>query len=293
MSRKGKGILLIICSAFCFAVMNLFVRMAGDIPSVQKSFFRNLVAVVIALALLIKKKESIRVGKEPSRVLLLRVIFGTVGILCNFYAVDHLIIADASMLNKLSPFFVILLSHFILKEKATMTQFLFVVVAFVGSIFIIKPSFSNAELFPSMIGLAGGLAAGTAYTAVRCLSRWSVSKDVIVFYFSAFSCLVTLPFLIFDFRPMTWMQFLILMMAGLAASGGQFAITMAYTYAPAKEISVYDYSQVIFVALLGIFFLNQYPDVYSTVGYFIICMAAVLSYLYNRKHEKERVMPEE
>ena len=52
MSKKTKGILFIILSAFCFALMNLFVRLSGDLPSMQKSFFRNFVAFIFALAVL-------------------------------------------------------------------------------------------------------------------------------------------------------------------------------------------------------------------------------------------------
>ena len=45
MNKKNKGILFIICSAFCFALMGMFVKLAGDLPSIEKSFFRNLVAL--------------------------------------------------------------------------------------------------------------------------------------------------------------------------------------------------------------------------------------------------------
>ena len=61
---------------------------------------------------------------------------GTMGILGNFYAVDHLNIADASMLNKLSPFFAVIFSIFILKEKPKVFQVLGVIIAFTGSLFI-------------------------------------------------------------------------------------------------------------------------------------------------------------
>ena len=54
---------------------------------------------------------------------------------------------------------------------------------------------------------------------------------------------------------MEWWQLGSLLLAGIAAAGGQFSITAAYTNAPAKEISVYDYSQVIFAAILGFFLL--------------------------------------
>ena len=287
MNQRTKGIICIILSAFCFALMSCCVRLAGDLPSIQKSFFRNLVAALFALIFLMK---DIRAGKDISinrrqlPFLLLRSIFGTIGILCNFYAVDHLVLSDASMLNKMSPFFAILCSYFVLKETITPVQGGAVLFAFIGALFIIKPTLSNMDLFPSMIGLLGGLGAGTAYTMVRRLGQTGINKTVIVLFFSSFSCLVTLPFLIFDYHPMSGLQIAALIGAGLAAAGGQFSVPNAYCFAPAREISVYDYTQVIFSALLGFFLFGQVPDLLSLVGYVLICGTGIGMFLYNRRH---------
>lgn len=283
--KQYKGIFYIILSAFCFALMNMFVRMAGDLPSIQKSFFRNFVAAIFACIILIKDRVPFRCQKKNLGYLILRAAFGTIGILCNFYAVDHLVLADASMLNKMSPFFAVFFSCLILKEKVTPTQAVLVVGAFLGSMFVVKPTFANMDLVPSIIGLMGGICAGAAYTMVRKLGENGEKGPFIVFFFSCFSCVVTLPWLIFDYHPMSSEQILILLLAGLAAAGGQFSITAAYCYAPAKEISVYDYSQIIFSALLGFVVFGQIPDLLSWLGYAIICLMAVLMFLYNKKRE--------
>ena len=283
MNKKYKGILYIVVSAFCFALMNLFVRMAGDLPSIQKSFFRNFVAAIFACVILLKDNIPFRCKRENLIYLVLRAVFGTVGILCNFYAIDHLVLADASMLNKMSPFFAVIFSSLILKEKVTVPQALFVAGAFLGSLFVIKPTFANMNLFPSVLGLLGGIGAGAAYTMVRKLGERGEKGPFIVFFFSAFSCLATLPWLIFDYYPMSTAQLITLLLAGLAAAGGQFSITAAYFYAPAREISVYDYSQILFSAALGFLFFGQIPDVLSWVGYGIICGMAVLMFFYNKK----------
>ncbi len=288
LSNKTKGILCILVSAFCFTFMNAFVRLAGDLPSIQKSFFRNLVAFVFALCILLKSKTPLLPSRKSNLgVLILRSVCGTVGILCNFYAVDHLLLSDASMLNKMSPFFVIIFSFIFLKERTTLVQTLGVLAAFAGSLLIIKPTFTNMELIPSLLGFIGGMGAGAAYTAVRWLGLHGEKGSYIVFFFSGFSCLVTLPFLIFDFHYMTPLQWLILIGAGLAAAGGQFSITAAYKYAPAKEISVYDYSQVIFSAVLGFFLFAQIPDVWSVIGYIVICGAAVAMFIYNNRKTEQ------
>jgi drug/metabolite transporter (DMT)-like permease len=103
-------------------------------------------------------------------------------------------------------------------------------------------------------------------------------------FFSVFSCIVSMPFMIFDYHPMTKMQFLYLILAGASAAGGQLTVTKAYTKAPAKDISIYDYSQVIFAAILGFIFLGQVPDIYSVIGYIIIIGAAVLKWKYSIKN---------
>lgn len=285
--KKYKGILLIVLSAFCFALMSMFVRLAGDVPSVQKSFFRNIVAAVFAAVILLRAHTRPRLTRDAWVYLLLRAFFGTLGILCNFYAVDRLVLADASILNKMSPFFAILCSYFVLKEKITPARMAIVLGAFIGSLFVIKPSFQNTSLLPALVGLLGGLGAGVAYTMVRKLGQLGVKGPFIVFFFSAFSCLVTLPYLIFNYHPMSASQLIFLLLAGLSATGGQFTITAAYIYAPAREISVYDYSQIIFSSMLGFFVFGQTPDVWSIVGYVLIVSMAVVMFLYNTRKSKE------
>lgn len=215
-----------------------------------------------------------------------RSIFGTMGVLCNFYAVDHLVLADASILNKMSPFFTVLFSWLILKEKVMPIQLSLIFGAFLGSIFVVKPTFSNLALVPSLLGFFGGICAGAAYTMVRKLGEAGEKGPVIVLFFSVFSCVVVLPWLIFDYHPMTWQQMGILLLAGCAAAGGQFAITAAYRYAPASRISIYDYSQLIFSTMLGFFIFGQVPDGWSFLGYGIICLMAIFMFVYNNRKRK-------
>ena len=147
-----------------------------------------------------------------------------------------------------------------------------------------SPSFEKFNMW-TIVGLAGGIAAGMAYTFVRMLSQSNVKGTYIVFFFSAFSCIVTLPFLIAGYKNMTLSQILILTGAGLAGSGGQFSITAAYLHSPAREISIYDYSQIIFAMILSYIFLNQVPDGYSITGYIVICSSSVIMFIYNNKKE--------
>ena len=280
-SDKKKGIFFILLAGLGFALMGLFVKFAGDVPTMQKAFFRNIVPVFIAGAGLSGIGEKIKLNKGDLKFLILRASFGTAGIICNFYALDHLKLSDANMLNKLSPFFAIIFSFIILKEKISIFQGIAVFGAFIGALFIIKPT-GNVTVFPALIGALGGVGAGAAYTMVRILGKRRVNGKLIVFFFSVFSCLVCLPFLAMQFAPMSLQQIFLLILSGIAAAVGQLAITKAYFYAPAKEISIYDYNQIILSAVLGFAFLNQLPDLYSILGYVIIFGMGIWMYFYNQ-----------
>ncbi|MCR5653849.1 MAG: DMT family transporter [Ruminococcus sp.] len=279
---KYKGIIMIIISAFCFALMNMFVRLSGDLPTAEKAFFRNFVAFIFALVIMIKNRESFHFQKRNLPLLIGRSLAGTLGILGNFYAVSNMkVLGDASILNKMSPFFAVLFSLIFLRERLKVTQVLILTGAFIGAMFVVKPSFTNADLFASLCGFGGGIAAGAAYAMVRALGKRGENGAFIVLFFSGFSCLALLPLIIVNFKMFSVYQLCILLLAGLSAAGGQFAITAAYTYAPAREISIYDYSQIIFASALGFFAFGDIPDLYSVAGYLIIVVMALVMFLYN------------
>lgn len=284
--QKWKGVLCILLSAFFFSLMSVFVKQSGDLPVFQKAFFRNAVAAVVSFILLLTS-GSLKMKKGSLPGLLFRSIAGTVGIVCNFYAIDKMNISDANILNKLAPFFAIIFSVFILKEKTGVWEWIFVGVAFVGAVFVVKPSFDITDSIPALVGVLGGLGAGLAYTFVRYLKGRGERNTYIVFFFSVFSSLALLPIVIIQFQAMTVIQVVWLLLAGLMATGAQFSITAAYSFAPAKDISVYDYSQVLFSAVWGIIIFAEFPDYLSIIGYVIIIGAAILKYVTSRIFDKK------
>ena len=193
-------------------------------------------------------------------------------------------LSDASILNKLAPFFTLILSALFLKEKTNWKQFLFVSLAFVGMLFVVRPEMHFSEsMVASVVGVIGGFGAGTAYACVRALGKRGMPSSEIVFGFSLVSTLVAIPFVIIDHAPMSSLQIFYLSMASVSATIGQFGITLAYKEAPSKEISIFEYFTVVFSALWGILFLGQIPYWTSIIGYAIIFVSAYLLFLYNKK----------
>ena len=290
-SERTLGILCILCAAFCFSLMSVFIRLAGDLPTMQKIFFRNLVAAVAAFLMLAREGNGYRIRRDCLGGHAARCITGFIGMIANFWAIDHIGIADANMLNKLSPFFAILMSMLVLREYPKRVDILSVVVAFIGAVFVVRPGAGLASL-PALVGVLGGLGAGTAYTFVRQMTQKGERGTEIVMVFSLFTCVMSVPFFLISYQPMTAMQWVYLLLAGCAAAGGQLSITAAYRHAPAKEISVFDYSQIVYAALWGFFLFGEIPDAMSIVGYVIIIGAAVFRCLYNLSADRRAAAPE-
>ena len=96
-----------------------------------------------------------------------------------------------------------------------------------------------------------------------------------------------LPGIVFFHAPMSFRQLGFLMLAGLCGCVAQFAITRAYLYAPAKELSVYDYTQVIFATVWGYLLFDQVPDGLSVLGYLLVCGAGVGMFLYHKRQDRK------
>ena len=272
LNPKVKGIIAILISAIGFSFMSVFFRLAGDLPVFQKSLARNLVAMFIPLFFIIKYRQPI-LGKMSSQTLLMtRSTLGLIGVLLNIYAIDHMVLSDADTLMKLNPFWTILLSLIFLKENIKRYQIIAMLIAIFGMLFIVKPEFSST-MFSSLAGLFSGIFAASAYTCVRALSKRE-APYTIVFYFSLFSVIVLIPFSIATYEPMTKLQIIYLLGAGLSAAVGQIGITLAYSFAPAKDISIFTYASILFTALFGFILFGETPDFYAFIGYIIIIGAS-------------------
>lgn len=279
-----KGIFCIIIAGFGFALMSLFVKLSGDLPSMQKGFFRNIIAVFISSIPLIKHWKVINIPRNNTGwlVLISRSVFGTIGLVLNFYAISHISLADSSIIQKLSPFIIIILSYIFFKEEMTRFQVFAIIIAFVGITLIIKPSGNNIISMGALAALLGALCAGIAYTCVRYLGTHNISGEFIIFFFSSLSSLMLLPYLIFDYRSMTLYQISMLLLAGISATIGQYGVTFAYKFAAAKNISVFDYSQVLFSGIFGYMFFGEFPDFQSLIGYIIVISVGIVLVLRSK-----------
>ena len=248
--------------------------LSDDIPLYQIVFFRNVTGGLLIIAILLKRRiNPLGVNR---RILVLRGVSGTLGVVLYFYAISHLVLADAVLLNRTSPFFVILLSSVFLGEKMSRLQVPALILAFSGILLISRPRF-DISFLPAATGLLSAVFAGTAYTTLRHL-RHTDTPLVIVFYFTMVSSLAMIPAMAMGYWATPDLgQWFILLGLGILGLLGQHLMTCAYRYTAAGEVAIYGYSGVLFAMMWGVLLWREIPSVLSLAGAGLIIVAAYLN----------------
>lgn len=277
------GIFFMILSSLGFSFMQIFVKLtAGAFTLMQQVFFRNFVMMIICgLFIFIKKlnkKETSFIGNTKNKKLLfLRSFFGFLGVITNFYAINNMVIADAGILQRTSPIFVVLIAVFIFREKFTKEKFLTLLFAFIGAIFVVRPKF-DSRLLPSMVAMFSALSGSIAYICVSRIGQ-KEKTETIIFVFSLFSCICAFPFMLSNFSINSSKLLIYLILIGVFSAVGQFGLTIAYQYANASDVSIFNYTGIVFVVILGKLILNETVSPYSLIGILIIFLVSFLSYV--------------
>lgn len=271
-------------SSFSFAGMSAMVKLAGDLPAYEKVFFRSLISAIVVF-FVVRRHHLPLFGKRKHQPYLLgRALLGTMAMASFFYGVTHMYLADASMLSRLNPFFVTLFAAVFLKEKLSRIQIPALIIAFGAALLIIKPEFS-LEMLPSLAVVGAAMFSGAAHTTLRAL-RGMESPATIVFYFSVASVLFVSPLVIANFQLPAGNQWFFLLGIGFFAVTGQFSLTNAFRLAPASEITLINYVNIIFAAVFGYMLWGEVSDVWSFVGGAVIVGVSAFSFIYNRHHQK-------
>lgn len=283
MEKKSKAVIYMLLSALFFAFMAAMVKLSGDVPVLEKVFFRNLISLFVAFGALKNSNGSIFGKKENQKYLIARSFLGLTGVFLYFYCISKLNLADSAMLNKLSPFFITIFAVIFLKEKLTPMKVISMFVVFLGALLVIKPQW-NLSVVPAISGFLSAAFAGGAYTLVRFLKNRE-NPATIVFYFSFVSVIGTLPFMLVNFAIPSKIQFIYLILTGVFAAVAQFALTYSYKYAPASEVAIYNYVNIVFSAIIGFFIWGEIPDILSIIGGSIITLMAIAVYFQGKKSE--------
>ena len=266
--RLSIGIRYMIAGAFFFSVMSLFVKLAGRrLPSQEIVFARSLIMTVICLVAL--RRRAIPPLGTRRRLLLLRSGFGFAALSCFYYALVHLPLADATVIQYTNPVFTALLAVFLLRERLRPVELAGLALSLLGVLIVARPSFlfgtaARLPLVPVLVALGGAVCSGTAYVLVRKLE--SEHYLVVILYFSMLSVLGSFPFLLHQaVLPRGW-EWLVLLGVGLSTQAGQVFLTRGLHRERAGRATAATLVQVVFAAFWGVLVFGEVPDVWVLFG---------------------------
>ena len=264
-------------AAFWFAVMALLVKLAGQsgLPTMQIVLARACVTLMLSSFALFHAR--IRPFGTNTRLLLLRGLFGSGGLMCFYGAVNHLPLAEATVIHQISPVLTAFVAAIWIGEKLEARVMLGMALAFTGVILIAQPAviFAAAGAEPGialpfvLIGVAGALFAALAYVAVRQLGQ-TEPPVLVVFYFPIVTVPISLPFAIDAWVWPDAYGWLLLLGVGVATQIAQIALTKGLARETAGRAISVGYLQVLFATVFGAILFEDLPGIWSWLGMALI-----------------------
>jgi len=265
-------------AAVLFSIMGAFVKASRDVPIWEVAFFRAFINVLYFLPWALTHPVWPEFKKEPF-YLLLRGFAGFASVVMYFYAIQHISLADGTMLNHASPVLVLVLSWWFLGERLSKKALFYVVLAFLGVLLVLKPGFRINNL-AGFLGVCSAFTAAIAYVAVKKATR-KVSPEYIVFTFAVVGTLASAIPAYRSFIMPTALQGVYLLGVGIFATLAQIAMTRGYSLLPASVAAPMLLITVVFSTLWGWLFWGELPDALSALG--AVCVAVGLTLAYRHR----------
>lgn len=268
-------------SALAFSVMTLLVKLCGrTLPTQEIVLARALLTLLFTLFALWRAGVKPLGSMQP--LLWLRGVTGSLALVCVYYAVKHLPLAEATVLQYLYPPLTAALAAWLLHERLHSVVFVSLALGIVGIVLVAQPSALFGVHSEPASGLAiaaaigGAVLSACAYVIVRKLGA-TEHPLVIVLYFPLVALPCSLPGLLDHFVWPQGVEWLWLLGVGVATQTGQVSITKALSLDAASKTAAYSYVQVPLAALWGALFFDAWPNTYSALGALLILTGAVLN----------------
>lgn len=283
----NEGVFWMILASFCFALMNIFVKiLSTSLGILEITFFRNIFGVLFVLIMLYKAPLK-QIGGKPW-LLFFRGFMGFVSLLALIYNVAHISLAEAMTFSKTAPIFIAIISYFLLKETLGFRGWFAVIIGFVGIIFIMQP-LNYSVKGTDIIGLFSGFGAALAYSSVKELRKYYDTKIIVLSFvvvgslgplliigmnevfafenFSNFFGITAMP------KGITW--FYIVLM-GFFGTGAQIFLTKAFGFGRAGIVAAAGYLDIVFVTIFSAIIWNIFPNLLAIFGIILVIVGGLL-----------------
>ncbi len=270
----SSGLRYMLLAAFFFSLMALLVKVAGQrLPSTQLVLARSVVGLVLSYAML--RRAGLATWGHRKGLLIFRGLAGFAALLCFFYALTKLPLADTTAIFYVSPAFTAILAALFLKETLRRNEILGLLSSLAGVLFVAQPSFlfgaaaDSLDLFAVGIAVLGAVFSSLAFVTVRKL-RETEHHLVVVFYFPLVATPASIPLMIPVALWPTPLEWLMLLAIGVFTQIAQVYLTKGLHTEKAGRALSMSYVQIVFAALWGFLFFSEIPDALSILGALLV-----------------------
>lgn len=269
-----KGALLLVLGEGLLAVMAAMIKHLSDTLPVEMIVFgRNLIGLAVLLPVLVASGGIRDLRTSHLRLHFIRGFTGVTAMFCFFFTIAHIPLAEAVLVKMTVPFFLPLVAWLWLKDRISGYTWAAIVLGFVGVGVILRAD--EGVVDPVMlVALAGAAIMSVAKVSIRRMAA-SEPPHRVVFYFSLFATLLSALLLLRVQQMPTGTEMLWLLAIGSVAIAGQFAMTTAYQLARPGQVGVYNYSAVVWAALLGWLFWGETLVLSTVLGTLLIIGAGI------------------
>jgi len=270
------GALFAVGAAACFAGVGACIKAASaTLPNEMVVFLRNAVALAALLPWILRVRlRGLATHNLPGH--LYRAGFGLAAMYCFFYALHHLQLAEAVLLNYSAPLFIPLIAWVWLREVPPLIIAPVTVLGFAGITLILNPGAEGLLRWPALVGAVSGVLAAAAMVSIRRVARTETTPRI-VFYFSLFSTLFSAVPLLWAWQTPLPLALAVMLVAGVLALLGQLCLTRAYSLAPAARVGAITYISVVFAAGIGWLVWNETPSMMAAGGAALVVTACVMA----------------
>ncbi len=292
---RGHGLRYMLLTAFFFSLMSLTVKLAGrTLPTGEIVFARCLFSLIVTWGML--RRVRVSVWGRRKGLLLLRGLTGFGGLMCFFYAISRLPLADTTVIQYTNPVFTAVLAGLFLAERTERKDLLGLVLSMAGVVLVARPSFlfggftAGLNLAAVGVALLGAIFAASAYTVVRKLGE-TEHELVIVMSFPLVATPMAVPFMMADVRMPSPVGWLLLLAVGIFAQLGQIFLTKGLRAERAGRAMTMSYVQIVFAALWGVFFFGEIPGPLSILGALLVVAGTLAVSGGRRAVQRPSVVP--
>ena len=275
-----RGAIWMVCAAIGFTLNSALVKAVGvsDMHAFQIAFFRTAIGFLTVLPFVWHAGLGLLRTRHPG-IHLIRGTAGGISVICGFYALTIMPLADFMALTFTTPLFMIVLAVLLLGERIRWRRWTATAIGFLGVLIMVRPGAGTFEI-GALLVLAMALGIAIASSLVKRLPAGE-TPAMMLFWFSLIATVMSAPLALAVWRAPTPEEWLLLIAIGVVGIAGQSFIIRAYKVGEATFVAPFDYSKLLIAVVVGFFVFSEVPDAWALAGAGVI----IVSTLYIARRE--------